>query len=440
MSRTLQWIALVGIACMSAAASPAAAHTPRAGPAQVDRATKPTSSFEAATQASSMRALPRGFRDRVVAHVKHPTAVAWTPDDRMLVTQKGGRLYVFGTNGRKTTALNLRRSMCINGSRGLMTVEVDPRFSQNHYIYLLWTHDAHHDCFGREGRAGLPEHRVVRYVLRDDNEVARGRAKVIVDHLVSAELQHQANDVLFGKDGYVYVSVGDGLCRVKRPRVCGPANNNAQRLDVPKGKVFRVTRTGTPPRTNPFAGKPGAHRCTKPGRIERGRGPCAEVFARGFRNPWRLARRPGTNTFYVNDVGLYDWEEIDRLTRRGNYGWNKREGHCATGSRSRCGPSRFDDPVFDYAHRGGCLSITGGVFVPPAVRGSWPRSYVGDYLFADFGCATIFRLTGKGNDRGRRPFVIRAGAPVDLAFGPYRQTQALYYLDYGSGTVHRVSR
>jgi glucose/arabinose dehydrogenase len=426
---------------MLAAASPTAAQLPGSpSRVRVDRVAASPASFEAAERASSMSALPSGFRDRVVAHVKHPTAVAWTSDERMLVTQKGGRLYVFGTNGRKTTALNLRKQMCINGSRGLMSVEVDPRFEQNHYIYLLWTHNSHHDCFGRGGRADLPEHRVVRYLLRDNNEVSKRSGKVIVDHLVSAELQHQADDVLFGKDGYLYVSVGDGLCRVKRATRCGPANNNAQRLDVPKGKVLRVTRTGKPPRSNPFASKPGAHRCTKPGRPEHGRGPCAEVFASGFRNPWRLARKPGTNRIYVNDVGLYDWEEIDDLVRHGNYGWNKREGHCATGSRSRCGPSRFDDPVFDYTHRGGCLSITGGAFVPPALKGSWPRSYIGDYLFADFGCATIFRLTGTGNHRGRQPFVTDAGAPVDLAFGPYRRSQALYYLEYGSGTVHRFAR
>ena len=104
-----------------------------------------------------------------------------------------------------------------------------------------------------------------------------------------------------------------------------------------------------------------------------------------------MARRPGTNRFFVNDVGLYHWEEIDRLAKRGNYGWNLREGNCRTGSATQCGPTRFDEPLLAYPHDG-CNSITGGAFVPRSLRGDWPRRFLGDYLFADYICGDIFRL------------------------------------------------
>ena len=387
---------------------------------------------------SVKRHLPPGFRDRVVYRAHEPTALAWTPDGRMLVTRKTGRLFVVRRDGSATQALSLRRAACINGSRGLISVAVDPRFRRNHYVYLYWTHDAHHECFSG-GRRSAPQHRVTRYVLRDNDTIARRTATVIVDHIVSLELQHNAGDLAFGRDGFLYVSVGDGFCATRRPRLCGPDNINAQKLTVPHGKLLRVTRHGRPPASNPYADDRDARRCTRPAGVRAGSGPCAEIFARGLRNPFRIARRPGTNRFFVNDVGLYHWEEIDRLEKRGNYGWNLREGNCRTGSATQCGPTRFDEPLLAYPHDG-CNSITGGAFVPRSLRGDWPRRFLGDYLFADYICGEIFRLRRQPDgDYTRVPFLTRGSGTVHLDFGPFRRTRALYYIDFNGGAVHRVT-
>jgi len=385
------------------------------------------------------RALPTGFRDRIVRRLESPMGLAWTPDGRMLVAQKPGILRVIREGGRMTTALRLRAKACINGSRGLTSVAVDPRFNRNHFVYVYYTHNAHKSCFGAGGRARLPEHRVVRYELRDNDRLALRTEKVIVDHILSADLQHNAGDLEFGRNGYLYISVGDGKCRVRQGGICGASNNNAQMRRYPHGKILRVDRAGRSPATNPFANRPSARRCTRPASIQPGRGPCAEIYAMGLRNPFRIAQRPGTNTFYVNDVGLYTREEVDRLKRGGNYGWNTREGHCATGSLTQCGPTRFDNPLYDYV-RGGCFAITGGAFVPRSLLGVWPRRFIGAYLFADYGCGTIFRLVNPaGPGLGRIAFAHGTPGINHMDFGPFGRTQALYYIDFEHDAIHRIT-
>ena len=249
----------------------------------------------------------------------------------MLVTSRHGRLFVFGAHGGRTTAINLRPSLCKTGSRGLSSVAVDPDFASNHYVYLYWTHNAHHSCDTSPG--SLPEHRVSRIVLQDNGHAAPTGRKVIVDHIVSNQLMHNNDELLFGADGYLYISVGDGLCRIGNQGACAEANTNARRLDLPQGKILRVRRNGFAPSTNPYVDDRGAHRCTRPAGARHGRGPCTEVFASGLRNPWRMARRPGTNTIFVNDVGLYTWEEIDRLRKGGDYGWPTRRADARSARR-----------------------------------------------------------------------------------------------------------
>jgi glucose/arabinose dehydrogenase len=378
---------------------------------------------------------PSGFSDVVIANVAMPTALAWTPDRRMLVAGKGGRLWVFRESGRRTLALDLSSSLCRNVERGLVGLAVDPRFSVNHFIYLYWTRNAHDFC-GRSHAGRNPENRVTRHVLRDDDTVAAGSMTVLADHIESPRPHHVAGDLEFA-GGLLYVTTGDGVCRIAPRGSCGATNNNSLRRDLPHGKVLRFTRRGFAPSSNPYANAPGARRCTRPAGVPPGSGPCKEIFASGFRNPFRFARQPGTTAFFVNDVGENTWEEINRLAKGANYGWNVREGHCMRGSRTRCGPTAYRNPLHDYPHAA-CRSVTGGAFVP---RGLWPAPYSGSYLYADWTCGTIFRLVRRADGTfGHRDFITRAGGPVHLRFGPFGDTQALYYLDFNNDAVHRVMR
>jgi PKD repeat protein len=201
------------------------------------------------------------------------------------------------------------------------------------------------------------------------------------------------------------------------------------------GKILRITPSGDIPATNPYQG-PGTERCNVNGRATPGN-TCQEIFASGLRNPWQIAFDPNDTAtrFYINDVGDFRWEEIDVGTAGADYGWNIREGHCARGSLTNCGPppAGMTNPIYDYLHdydTGGCSAITGGAFVP---AGIWPPAYDGSYLFADFTCGKIARLEPLGGGYSAIDLANQIPLLVSIAFGPSPEGQALYYIRWDSG-------
>lgn len=395
-----------------------------------------------ASRHADAAALPPGFSDSVVASVGAPTALAFTPDGRMLVTTQEGQLRVV-RNGvlLGTPALSLGGRVCTNSERGLLGVAVDPAFASNRSIFLYYTFNAHGSCSTKTPSTD-PHNRVSRFVLTDANSVDPSTERVLIDEIPSPAGNHNAGDLRFGRDGHLYVTVGDGGCDYADLGSCAGANDAARDTHVLIGKVLRVTRDGGIPADNPHRGSDSA-RCSTRGRTTPGRH-CQETFASGLRNPFRFAFDPdaaGTR-FFVNDVGQNLWEEINLGRSGADYGWNLREGRCANGSTSDCGspPAGLTNPIHVYGRDTGCRSITGGAFVPDGV---WPSEFDDDYLFADYVCGTIFSLRpAAGGGWTRTPFVTGLGASsaVHMAFGPYGGTQALYYTTYaGGGEVRRIA-
>ncbi|MDQ3871240.1 MAG: PKD domain-containing protein, partial [Chloroflexota bacterium] len=235
---------------------------------------------------------------------------------------------------------------------------------------------------------------------------------------------------------------GDGGCDYADEHLCNASNDAAQELSVLAGKVLRVTREGGIPAGNPYAGTDSVS-CAATGRSASRINKCREVFASGLRNPFRFAFDPnaGETRFYVNDVGLRSWDEIDEGGAGANYGWPLREGHCTAGSTTDCPPPPpgLIDPIFDYGYGDGCRSITGGAFVP---YGAWPSGYDGAYVFADYVCGKIFRLLpGVTGGFVREELAALGGnSATTLAFGPGPRGEALYYTSYANGgQVRRVA-
>jgi len=385
--------------------------------------------------------LPAGFADESVTTIAAPTALAFTPDGRMLITTQPGALRVRTAAGTllPTPAISGGGSICTNSERGLLGVAVDPAFAVNRFIYLYYTYNKFGSCPTNTSQS--PVNRVSRFVLPDSNVIDPASQTVLVDNIPSPAGNHNGGDLQFGKDGNLYVSIGDGGCDYAGGG-CAGANDAARDQHVLQGKILRITPSGGIPSDNPYRGA-GTARCNVTGRTNPGTR-CQETFAWGLRNPFRMAFDPNAagTRFYINDVGQNAWEEIDLGAPGADYGWNVREGHCANGSVTNCGPppAGMTNPIFDYGRGDGCSSITGGAFVPAGV---WPASYDGTYLFGDYVCGKIFQLVPNGSGGlDRVTFVdgLGSSSAVHLAFGPHGSAgKALYYTTYaGGGAVRRI--
>lgn len=393
--------------------------------------------------------VPQGFVDRDVTSVEKPTALAFTPDGRMLITSKPGRLRLYESGASGTTeALDISNEVCSNSERGLLGVAVDPDFGTtgNNYVYLYYTFKKNGVCPDQQpARNDNPVNRVSRFVMSGDTLV-RASEEVLVDNIPSPNGNHNAGDLHFGKDGKLYASVGDGACDYREPTQCQSNNDASRDRNILLGKILRLNPNGSIPADNPYAqtgdlcGNPGSNGRTTPGNN------CKETFAMGLRNPFRMAFDPdaaGTR-FFINDVGGGAWEEVDRGNARADYGWNVCEGKHDNPYRAGSADcsTKFTPPLHNYGHSTGCSSITGAAFVPDSA--AWPGSYGRSYLFGDYVCGRIFKLTPK--DRGGYNKTILAdrlgqGGPVHMTFGPFGSGEALYYTTFanGGGQVRRIS-
>lgn len=388
--------------------------------------------------------LPPGFGDALVATVGVPTALAFTPDGRLLVTTQDGTLRVVqGGVLLPAAALALGTKVCTDSERGLLGVAVDPQFTSNHYIYLYYTFNNNAGC--PTGSTTSPVERISRFMLDvpTPNVIDPTTELVLLDGVLNFAGNHNGGQLRVGPDGYLYAGIGDGGCDYAGDSGCGGANDASRDRNILNGKIIRIARDGSVPPTNPFLGA-GTARCNT--------GPsaagtkCQEAYAWGFRNPFRFAFRPSDGALFVNDVGQSAWEEIDVVSAGGDYGWPCREGAHTALTTNNCSPTPMNmiDPYFEYPHgtipgttASGCGTVTGGAWVP---AGIWPPAYDGVHLFADFNCGAIVHLT-PGSPPTASDFATGIGASVlvELLFGPSPTGTSLYYTTYaGGGQVRRI--
>ena len=167
-------------------------------------------------------------------------------------------------------------------------------------------------------------------------------------------------------------------------------DGGGQPLDCASG-----TGSATVPADNPFVDTASA---------------CDEIWAYGFRNPWRMTLDPATGQIWTGDVGQNAWEEIDILERGGNFGWDILEGtHCFEPS-SGCSTDGTVLPVWEYSHSLGC-SITGGY----VYRGSAIPELVGEYVYSDYCSGRVWRLDYDGSTAEKRAVFSRPPCPPRLA-------------------------
>ena len=279
-----------------------------------------------ARPAEAVPTLPPNFTDELVTPIDRPMAMAFVPDGRILIARFPGvvRLYKNGSlDPVAEPALTISVKTCSDGERGLMSVAVDPQFDSNHYVYLYYTFK-NNGSTCPTGSNTSPVNRVSRFVLGNNDKIDPASETVLIDNIPAPAQYHVGADLQFGKDGYLYISTGDGGCDWQPPGSCLGANDAARDQHVLLGKVLRITRDGAIPATNPFQGA-GTARCNGTGRTT-APNKCQETYAWGLRNPYRLApdMNSPTTRMFINDVGELKWEEVDLLTAGADYGWNVR--------------------------------------------------------------------------------------------------------------------
>jgi glucose/arabinose dehydrogenase len=256
--------------------------------------------------------------------------------------------------------------------RGLLGLAFHPDFATNGRIFVYRSVPA--KAVGADHTNRLSEFHVDP---RTPDRVDPKSERVILE-FDQPQFNHSGGALGFGPDGLLYLGTGDGGGTGDASEGHSP-QGNAQDLKKLNGKILRIDVDGNAPYAIP-ADNPFAHGGGRP-----------EIYAWGFRNPWRLSWEPGgARRLLVSDVGYGRYEEIDDVVRGANYGWRIREGrHCLdvaqplleTDVCPSTGPAGepLVDPVVEYSHDQVGIAVVGGY----VYRGSAVPALAGRYVFAD---------------------------------------------------------
>ncbi len=328
-------------------------------------------------------------------------------DPRLFVVERAGKIQVVN-GGTATEFLDISGMVDTAGERGLLSIAFDQNYASNGLFYVFFNDDG--DGGAAEGDIHVDEFRV-----SGDPNVAdpNSRRRVLTLVRGTTASNHNGGQLQFGKDGFLYVSVGDA------------ANSaNAQTSANPHGKILRIDPHGAGagdygvPASNPFLGSP-----------------TPEIWSLGLRNPFRFSFDHLTGDIAIGDVGDGSFEEIDfapasaGLGGGTNFGWPCREGF-APGPSTCAGT--FTDPVFAYPNPPvTCAAIIGGY----VYRGSQVSELAGRYLYTDL-CDNEIRSIQLGTPlaSGDRSEGVAAPAPP-FSFGEDANCE-LYVAGWGS--VHRI--
>jgi glucose/arabinose dehydrogenase len=309
----------------------------------------------------------------VASGMVSPTGATAPPGDRnhLYVTDQAGKIWGVELSGQRRTwvAADLTSLMVhdlgkvIPGlaydERGLLGLAFDPSFWRNGLLYTFTSEDptARADFTTQPGVKPAGGQAVItRWKVRDvtaSRLMVNPRSRRVLMRVDKPQFNHNGGQLAFAPDRKLYISLGDGGAADDQ----GPGHvpgGNAQSLAAGNvlGKVLRIDPHGHNsangrygiPRSNPFVGRRGAN----------------EIWARGFRNPYRFSFDRTDGRLLVGDVGQNDIEEVDVVRPGRNYGWPVKEGDFRFDNngdgpgfvtrRTPGSPARLADPVLEYDH------------------------------------------------------------------------------------------
>jgi putative heme-binding domain-containing protein len=355
---------------------------------------------------------------------EHPLLIARCPGmDRLFVGEQAGVLYSFvdKPDAKPELFFDLRKEIkTIPLLKDAKEVEAvygltfHPNFEKNRQCFVCYTLVSK-----KEGQQNLPDGtRVSRFTVTkaDPPRIDPSSEEIVISFLQGG---HNGGDIHFGNDGMLYISTGDAA-NPNPPDVFNTGQDISDllssilRIDVDhkdEGKTYAV------PKDNPFVKMKGAR---------------PEVWAYGFRNPWRMGFDRKTGELFVGDVGWELWESVHRVEKGGNYGWSAMEGPQPI-KPEKIGPTPIIPALIELPHTIAC-SVTGG----RVYRGKKFPELHGAYVFGDWETRRLWAARFEGDRTKEMPEIARPSVRI-VAFGEDKDGE-LYFLDYDGGTMHTIEK
>lgn len=325
-----------------------------------------------------------------------------------------GTLYVLEQPGRirvvrnrtvqDRSFLDIGDRVLAGGERGLLGLAFHPKYRENGRFFVNYTRKP-------DGWTVVAEYR-----RAFDGETAERQEKMLL-LIPQPYPNHNGGMVAFGPDGYLYIGMGDGGSG-------GDPGNRAQNPEDLLGKILRIDVDRGDPygvhADNPFArggGRP-------------------EMFALGFRNPWRFSFDVPTGRLWAADVGQHRWEEVDVVTSGGNYGWRLMEGNHCFEPAEGCDRKGLTLPVAEYARQSPRCSVIGGY----VYRGRASPALAGTYLFADYCSGELLGVPAGSSQAGvpASPVVLAKTGLSPSSFGADEEGE-LYLVDHRGGRLYALA-
>jgi len=331
--------------------------------------------------------------------------------DTVFIAERGGtiqRIRNSPETTESTEVLDISSDVSTQMEGGLLGFSFHPEFHVNGYLYVYYTPDN-------------PFRSVIsRFETDPENpEIFDRDSEMILLEIDQPADNHNGGQIRFGPDGYLYIALGDGG---------GLADQyeNGQDRTTLKGNILRIDvdnsegdRNYAIPDDNPFVGNEENWR--------------EEIFAWGFRNPFRFSFDSETGDLWVADVGEWDRESIHIVEAGKNYGWNIIEGSICFPPGSECDTAGLEMPVHEYGFDGG-QSITGG-FV---YRGEANPDLYGRYFYGDFISGDLWSFHYDGDEATDNQNFHQLSANNLTCFGEDHDGE-LYLCMMSEGNIYRLN-
>ncbi|MGB0495149.1 MAG: PQQ-dependent sugar dehydrogenase [Kangiellaceae bacterium] len=256
-----------------------------------------------------------------------------------------------------TEVLDISSKVNTTFELGFTGLAIHPNYPQDNRVFAVYN-DANEN-----GRSTISS-----FSVNTSTRMIDANSELVLITLEQPADNHNGGDIAFGPDGFLYVAFGDG----------GADRNTSQQLYNLHGSMIRIDVSVQPyqiPSDNPFNSSQSF--CSSGARAQGDTSNCPEIFAYGFRNPWRWSFDRQTGDLWLADVGQSTFEEVDRVILGGNYGWPIMEADACFNSQN-CDTAGLELPITQYPRSVGVSTVGGYVY-----RGNASPSMQGLYIWGD---------------------------------------------------------